>query len=112
MFGFKTSGGAKTTPMTVKNTGFLLDRMGQDCHPLQFLRELTRNAIEAIQRTGSSGQVLWDVDWTTSDLRRSSEAVRSRHRRWDEWPRDGRAYQQAVLFYIGAIANGQLWSGR
>jgi hypothetical protein len=68
MFGFKTSGGAKTTPMTVKNTGFLLDRLGQDCHPLQFLRELTRNAIEAIQRTGSPGQVLWDVDWTTYDL--------------------------------------------
>lgn len=54
--------------MTVKNTGFLLDRLGQDCHPLQFLRELTRNAIEAIQRTGESGQILWDVDWTTYDL--------------------------------------------
>ena len=68
MFGFKASGGAKTTPMTVKNTGFLLDRLGQDCHPLQFLRELTQNAIEAIQRTGSPGDVLWDVDWTTYDL--------------------------------------------
>ncbi len=68
MFGFKSSGGAKTTPMTVKNTGFLLDRLGQDCHPLQFLRELTQNAIEAIQRTGEPGQVVWDVDWTTYDL--------------------------------------------
>jgi hypothetical protein len=51
--------------MTVKNTGFLLDRLGQDCHPLQFLRELTQNAIEAVKRTGKPGQVVWDVDWTS-----------------------------------------------
>jgi len=38
-------------PMTVSNIGFLLDRLGQDCHPLQFLRELTQNSIEAIERT-------------------------------------------------------------
>ena len=37
-----------TLPMTVANTGFMLDRLGQDCSPLQFLRELTQNAIEAI----------------------------------------------------------------
>ena len=36
--------------MTVSNIGFLLDRLGQDCHPLQFLRELTQNSIEAINR--------------------------------------------------------------
>lgn len=53
-----------TLPMTVANTGFMLDRLGQDCSPLQFLRELTQNAIEAIQaRSGSTGQILWDVDW-------------------------------------------------
>ena len=68
MFTRSFSGGNKTLPMTVKNTGFLLDRLGQDCHPLQFLRELTRNAIEAIQRTEKPGQILWDVDWTTYDL--------------------------------------------
>ncbi len=49
--------------MTVKNTGFLLDRLGQDCHPLQFLRELTQNSIEAIQRVGGEGEICWDVDW-------------------------------------------------
>jgi hypothetical protein len=54
--------------MSVENTGFLLDRLGQDCHPLQFLRELTQNGIEAIARTGEPGQVVWDVDWITYDL--------------------------------------------
>lgn len=54
--------------MTVKNIGFLLDRLGQDCHPLQFLRELTQNSIEAIQRSGKPGQIIWDVDWTTYEL--------------------------------------------
>ena len=60
----RTSAGSyKTLPMTVKNTGFLLDRLGQDCHPLQFLRELTQNSIEAIQRAGGCGNIFWDVDW-------------------------------------------------
>jgi hypothetical protein len=58
-----------TLPLQVENTGFLLDRLGEDCHPLQFLRELTQNAIEAIQRTSKrTGQVVWDVDWTSLDL--------------------------------------------
>lgn len=54
--------------MKVANIGFLLDRLGQDCHPLQFLRELTQNSIEAIERSGKSGQVVWDMDWVYSDL--------------------------------------------
>lgn len=41
----------RTLPLSVANTGFLLDRLGEDCHPLQFLRELTQNSIEAIGRT-------------------------------------------------------------
>src|SRR5512142_789355 len=62
-------GGTKTLPLTVQNTGFLLDRLGEDCHPLQFLRELTQNAIEAILRTpGKTGQIDWDVDWLSFDL--------------------------------------------
>src|SRR6266567_1566226 len=65
----KVLGGPKTLPMTVKNTGFLLDRLGQDCHPLQFLRELTQNSIEAIKRTQKSGQIIWDVDWNGLELR-------------------------------------------
>ncbi|MFZ1007624.1 MAG: hypothetical protein WAN65_12355, partial [Candidatus Sulfotelmatobacter sp.] len=48
--------------------GFLLDRLGQDCHPLQFLRELTQNGIEAVGRTGAPGKIIWDVDWNTYDL--------------------------------------------
>jgi hypothetical protein len=55
--------------MTVKNTGFLLDRLGEDCHRLQFLRELTTNSIEAILRTPEKrGEIVWDVDWITYDL--------------------------------------------
>ena len=54
----------KTLEMTVANTGFLLDRLGQDCHPLQFLRELTQNSIESIGRTAErKGEIVWDVDW-------------------------------------------------
>ncbi len=61
--------GSGTLPLQVENTGFLLDRLGEDCHPLQFLRELTQNAIEAIGRTPEKvGQVVWDVDWTSHDL--------------------------------------------
>jgi Histidine kinase-, DNA gyrase B-, and HSP90-like ATPase len=53
-----------TLPLTVNNIGFLLDRMGQDCHPLQFLRELTQNSIESILRTDEKkGEIVWDVDW-------------------------------------------------
>jgi hypothetical protein len=53
-----------TRPMQVGNTSFMLDRLGEDCAPLQFLRELTQNAIEGIQRLpGKTGEVVWDVDW-------------------------------------------------
>ena len=54
--------------MSVRNVGFLLDRLGQDCTPLQFLRELTQNGIEAIARTSSPGEIVWDVDWISYDL--------------------------------------------
>lgn len=54
--------------MSVHNVGFLLERLGQDCSPLQHLRELTQNGKEAIDRVGSSGQIIWDVDWITFDL--------------------------------------------
>jgi HSP90 family molecular chaperone len=58
-----------TLPLQVHDVGFLLDRLGKDCHPLQFLRELTQNAIEAILKTPEkSGQIIWDVDWLSLDL--------------------------------------------
>ena len=42
----------KTMKMKVDNTGFLVDRLAKDCAPLQYIRELTQNAIEAIGRAG------------------------------------------------------------
>lgn len=62
------TGRGNALPMSVHNVGFLLDRLGQDCSPLQYLRELTQNGKEAIDRVGSSGQIIWDVDWITFDL--------------------------------------------
>ena len=61
-------GGGNSLLMSVDNVGFLLDRLGQDCSPMQYLRELTQNGIEAIDRVGSTGQIIWDVDWITFDL--------------------------------------------
>lgn len=56
-----------TTPMKVKEIGFLLERLGRDCAPLQFVRELNQNAIEAIlvaKKQGlRSGEITWDLDW-------------------------------------------------
>jgi len=54
--------------MRVKNTAFLVERLAQDCAPLQYVRELTRNGIEAIEARRSAGWsgeglVLWDADW-------------------------------------------------
>lgn len=58
-----------TRPMQVGNTSFMLDRLGEDCSPLQFLRELTQNALEGIQRLpDQKGDVVWDVDWNTYAL--------------------------------------------
>jgi hypothetical protein len=55
--------------MSVDNTGFMLDRLGQDCSPLQFLREITENAVQAVQAAGKdSGRVIWDVDWNRLEL--------------------------------------------
>lgn len=59
----------KTLNMGVDNTGFIVDRLGRDCAPLQYIRELTQNAIEAILDTQEKvGKVEWDVDWNTFDL--------------------------------------------
>lgn len=47
----------RTLKLTVNNVGFLLDRLGEDCAPLQFLRELTQNGIEA-----GAKRITWDLD--------------------------------------------------
>ncbi len=50
--------------MTVRDMAFLIDKLNEDCSPLQFLRELTKNAIEAIQNLDEPvGEVRWDLDW-------------------------------------------------
>jgi hypothetical protein len=57
-----------TRAMRVANIAFLLDRLAADTPPNQQVRELTQNAIEAIQRRQRSGDaavgiIRWDVDW-------------------------------------------------
>ena len=56
-----------TREMRVANIAFLLDRLAADTPPNQQIRELTQNAIEAIQRRrkqdSSEGIIRWDVDW-------------------------------------------------
>ncbi len=59
----------RTLAMTVRNTGFMVDRLGQDCAPLGASRELTQNSIEAIQSIPDGvGEIVWDADWDTFDL--------------------------------------------
>src|SRR5262245_28304770 len=63
------AGDDRTAPMEVQNMGFLLDRLGTDCAPLQFLRELSVNSIEAIESLpGKKGEIIWDFDHNTFDL--------------------------------------------
>jgi hypothetical protein len=58
----------KTRAMDVANPTFIVDKLGQECAPLQFLRELTQNGIEAIMVVGGHGEVTWDVDWPRYEL--------------------------------------------
>jgi hypothetical protein len=65
-----------TRAMQVANIAFLLDRLAADTPPNQQIRELTENAIEAIERRQKAGDpsegiVRWDVDW--DNLKRTSE---------------------------------------
>jgi hypothetical protein len=41
----------------------LIQRLGRDTAPTQFVREFTMNGIEAVQRTKAAGKVLVDVNW-------------------------------------------------
>jgi hypothetical protein len=60
-----------TMPMELKEAAFLLERLAADCAPLQEYRELTKNALEAIERVQESGEsdpdgghlIVWDVEW-------------------------------------------------
>lgn len=51
----------KTLGMKVENIGFLIERLGRDCAPDQYLRELTQNSIDAIVKSGRpDGRIVWD----------------------------------------------------
>ena len=59
----------ETLQMTVKNMTFMINRLHRDCSPLQFVRELTQNSIEAIQALYQrKGEIIWDVDWNRFEL--------------------------------------------
>jgi hypothetical protein len=50
--------------MSVANMTFMVDRLGADCAPAQFIRELTENGIAAVEASDSKqGEVIWDVEW-------------------------------------------------
>lgn len=51
-----------TLPIGIENSAFMLERLQTDCGPLQYLREFTQNAIEAIVKGGRAGQIIWDYD--------------------------------------------------
>ena len=54
--------------MTTKNTSFSLDRQGKQCGPLQYVRELTQNSIEAIlSKDDQKGEIYWTFDRTEKD---------------------------------------------
>lgn len=58
--------GDSTAEMGVENMTFLVERLHQDCAPGQFVRELSKNGLQAIElllRSGreTSGQVIWTV---------------------------------------------------
>ena len=56
---------AKFLPTEVNPSGLtnLIVNLGRDCSPTQFLREFTKNAIEACQRTGdATSKVVVDYD--------------------------------------------------
>ncbi len=58
----------RTKDMSVHDTSFLVDRLGKDCSPLQFLRELSENALKAITLLPNpSGEVTWDLYWPWYD---------------------------------------------
>lgn len=59
----------RTLPMSVANMTFMVDKLGEDCAPLQFVRELTQNAIESVRKTSNKkGEIHWDVAWAHKAL--------------------------------------------
>ena len=58
---FSVGSSDTTLEMKVANMTFMLERLAQDCAPLQFVRELTQNAIDSIVALGGKhGEIRWD----------------------------------------------------
>ncbi|HEX7049007.1 MAG TPA: hypothetical protein VF188_02250 [Longimicrobiales bacterium] len=58
----------ETLEVKVADMSFLLERLGHDCAPDQFVRELTVNAIQAVQAgPAAGGRVVWDHDPVLSE---------------------------------------------
>jgi DNA topoisomerase VI subunit B len=54
--------------MKTKNTAFSVEILGNQCAPMQYVRELTQNSIEAIKEKGERGQILWTFDRQIENL--------------------------------------------
>jgi hypothetical protein len=64
-----------TMPLELRHAAFLLERLAADCAPMQEYRELTKNALEAIERAqeyeakhgleppDKGHKVVWDAEW-------------------------------------------------
>ena len=57
----ETSNKRRTSPIKAGSLSFAIDKFSDDCLPLQYLRELTQNSIEAIPE-GKQGNVKWSYD--------------------------------------------------
>ena len=96
-------------PLEVAHTSFLLERLGQDCEPLQYLRELTQNSLEAIARSKQPGDILWQATARQLRIRQvRPEALDHRHWRRHDRRRAGKPYQQALVVRLPADPCRQL----
>lgn len=59
--------------LEVENNTYLVEKIASECAPLQYVRELTVNSIQAIQARiaqgaiGLEGSIIWDIDWHVLD---------------------------------------------
>jgi hypothetical protein len=55
--------------LEVENNTYLVEKIASECSPLQYVRELTVNSIQAIQarklgdQSARAGMIIWDADW-------------------------------------------------
>ena len=82
----------QTMAMGVANIGFMLERLGADCDDLQYLRELTKNALEA-----DATLIVWDVDWLLYEASGVFKLCCIDNGRGMIAPRDGAAHQQPLV---------------